>query len=153
MFVVYRHKKTSLNTLPPPNQTSHSTVTKVPFCGDEKWTGSWGEFGNTNQCHIHPSRDDQGPHSDQRDIQTSLRKGENRTEICKGQNSHHKLKVYTKSLNNPSSWLQPSHPRQSNVKQWVFFQTCMKYERQRVILQFHFQCSILQFGLPWWLRE
>ena len=26
-----------------------------------------GGFGNTNQCHIHPSQDDQGPHSDQRE--------------------------------------------------------------------------------------
>ena len=49
-------------------------------------------------------------------IQTSVRKGENRTEIYKGQNSDHKLKVSTKSLINPSSWLHPSHPMQSNLK-------------------------------------
>jgi len=104
MFVVYRHKKTSLNTLPPPNQTSHSTVTKVPFCRDEKWTGSWADLETqTNVISILPRMT-------KAHIQTSVRKGENRTEICKGQNSHHKLKVYTKSLNNPSSWLQPSHP-------------------------------------------
>lgn len=100
----------------PPDQTSHSIiVTEVPLHSDEKWMSSRVEFGNTNQFHVHPSKDDPGSHPGQGE---ERRKRDIETWEEQNPRSDHKIYVSTKSLNNTSSWLHPSHPTQKNLKHW-----------------------------------
>ena len=92
MFVVYRHKKKPLST-PSHLQTKHLTLQLLKFPSAKKRNGQ--DLGGnletqTNVISILPRMT-------KAHIQTSVRKGEIRTEICKGQNSDHKLKV-SKSL-------------------------------------------------------
>ena len=105
MFLLFTGTKKPLST-PSYLQTKHLTLQLLKFPSAEMRNGQ--ALGGNLETHTNVTSI--LPRMTKAHIQTSVRKEENRTEICKGQNSHHKLKVYTKSLNNPSSWLQPSHP-------------------------------------------